>query len=169
MKLGKRIWIIGVSGSGKSTLTKKLSMKLNIPFTELDGVFWQKNWVKMDVDSFREHVKVIASKDSWIIDGQYANIHNILKHQATTIIWLDFKLRITFFRVLKRTFLRWIKKEVLWNQNKEEFLKSLDLFMYSIRNHSTVKSQNERLFKELQGERSVTCIRITTIEELDGL
>ena len=36
----KKIRIIGSVGSGKTTLAKELSLKLNIPYYEIDNVVW---------------------------------------------------------------------------------------------------------------------------------
>ena len=42
--LMKRVNVIGTSGTGKSTFSKKLAEKLEVPYLEMDRIFWLKNW-----------------------------------------------------------------------------------------------------------------------------
>ena len=39
-----KINVVGTSGSGKSTVSKRLSQILDIPYIEMDKIFWGPNW-----------------------------------------------------------------------------------------------------------------------------
>ena len=47
-----RINVIGTSGSGKSTLSKRIAEKLNIPYVEMDALFWKPNWTESSDEEF---------------------------------------------------------------------------------------------------------------------
>ena len=47
-----RINVIGTSGSGKSTFSERIAKKLNIPYIELDALFWNANWTESTNEEF---------------------------------------------------------------------------------------------------------------------
>ena len=36
--------VVGTSGSGKSTLARRLAHRLELPWIELDRLYWRPNW-----------------------------------------------------------------------------------------------------------------------------
>ncbi|HIA42625.1 MAG TPA: AAA family ATPase, partial [Gammaproteobacteria bacterium] len=38
-----RINVMGTSGSGKTSVARRIAKKLNIPYVELDELFWKPN------------------------------------------------------------------------------------------------------------------------------
>ena len=62
-----RFHIVGGPGSGKSYAAKKLSVLLNIPFYDLDDIFWHKE----DID----YTKTIPEKE------RDAKLKNIIKQK----------------------------------------------------------------------------------------
>src|SRR5688500_3597481 len=46
--IGKRIIVVGSSGSGKSTLGEQLAARLDVPFIELDALYWEPGWVEAE-------------------------------------------------------------------------------------------------------------------------
>ncbi len=73
-----RIQIVGTSGSGKSTLAKTLATNLDIPRLELDSIYHQANWTPLPDKQFRKQVTDFSSADSWIVDGNYSKVRDIL-------------------------------------------------------------------------------------------
>jgi len=43
-----RINVIGTSGSGKTTFGREQASTLQIPFIELDTIFWEPDWNEPD-------------------------------------------------------------------------------------------------------------------------
>jgi adenylate kinase family enzyme len=105
-KIPEKIHIIGSVGSGKTTLAKKLSMKLNVPFYELDNVVWKRQKsgdIRRTDEEIKEYVNSIIQSDTWIIEG----VHNedwvaSSFHNADLIIYLDTKYSIRNYRIIKR-------------------------------------------------------------------
>src|SRR5687768_14996003 len=84
-----RFAIVGTSGSGKSTLGRSVSAQLAIPFYELDSLRHQANWVELPDEDFRRGVEQWARQESWVIDGNYSLVRDLIWPRATTIVWLD--------------------------------------------------------------------------------
>jgi len=135
-----KIVIIGTSGSGKTTLAKKLSLVLNSNHIELDSYYHGPNWEQVTADVFEQKVsKVINDSDSWIIEGNYQVVRELIWPKANLIIWLDYPFYIVFIRLFKRTIKRFVTKEVLWNDNTEDFFKQLftkkSVLFWAIKTH----------------------------------
>lgn len=122
----QKINVIGTSGSGKSTFAKRLSDKLQIPYIEMDAIFWGKDWAMPSDEVFFENVKAALDKKScWVLDGNYSRTTPIKWKDADTVIWIDFSFGRTLYQAVKRAFLRTMSQEELWpgTGNRESFKK----------------------------------------------
>lgn len=98
----KKILVIGPGGAGKSTFSKKLSKILNIPVYHLDSIYWLPNWEHLEREEFIKKVRVITSKDEWIIDGNYSGSLEERVPLADIIIFLDFNITFCVFSATRR-------------------------------------------------------------------
>ncbi len=98
----KRVMIVGCCGAGKSTFAKKLNEKLNLEVIHLDQHYWKPNWVETEKKEWEEKVKVLAAKEEWIMDGNYAGTMDIRLERADTVFYLDVSTIKCLSRVLKR-------------------------------------------------------------------
>jgi adenylate kinase family enzyme len=117
----RRVSIVGNSGSGKSTIGRALAAKLGVPYVELDAIFHQPNWVELPVDEFRARVSEAAAGDGWVIDGNYNAVRLLVWERADTVVWLDYERSVVMRQVVTRTFRRAVRREELWNGNREPF------------------------------------------------
>jgi adenylate kinase family enzyme len=133
----RRIIVGGPTNSGKSTLGAKLAQRLDVPFIELDALWWLPGWTERDLDEFRGLVrKAIDGRDGWVIAGNTRGSHrwqhsrqmDITWPVADTVVWLDFPLRITIPRILRRSWQRWRSNELLWGTNRERFWPQLKIW-----------------------------------------
>ncbi len=119
--IGRRIIVYGPSGSGKTTVSRRIGELLQLPVIELDALFHQPNWEPTPDDEFR--VKVLAAldrhEDGWVCDGNYSRVRDDVLPRAETVIWLRPPFRVTYWRLLKRTVIRGIRREELWSTNRE--------------------------------------------------
>jgi adenylate kinase family enzyme len=116
----KRIAIVGGPATGKTTLAKEIAGLIDIPHVELDSIRYQSEWVRVPVEAFREQVFKFVEKDRWLIEGNYAEVQDIIWLRAKLIIWIDFDLPTTLWRLLRRTILRLISNTRFTNGNKED-------------------------------------------------
>lgn len=119
--VGRRIAVIGTTGSGKTTLAQRISERLGIPHVELDALHWGPNWGEAPLDVFRERVEGALTGDTWVIDGNYSVVRDIIWSRAETIVWIDYALPLILWRLIWRTLRRIATQEELWNGNREDW------------------------------------------------
>lgn len=128
--LGRRIQIVGPSCSGKSTLGELLAARLEVPFVELDALFWKPGWTEPPAEEFQAKLTAFAAaNDAWVMSGQYH------RHTAATtwpslqtVVWLDFPVTVTVPRIVRRSWKRWRSGELLWGTNTESFFGQFKLW-----------------------------------------
>ena len=124
----KRIAVVGTTGSGKSTLAQKLAEKFGGDFIELDALHWDPNWKPADAFDFFERVENAIQSESWVVSGNYRLVRDLIWEKAEAVIWLDYAFPLVFRRLLTRTIRRAVKREELWNGNREPFWWHLKLW-----------------------------------------
>lgn len=121
-----RINVVGTTGSGKSTFSKQLAAALQIPYLQIDQVYWGPNWYEPKDEEFFPKLKAALDEDSWVLDGNYQRTQSIKWKNVQAVIWLDYSFHIVFYRAVKRAITRSLTKEELWEGtgNRESFRKS---------------------------------------------
>jgi len=140
----RRISVVGTIGSGKTTFALKTSQLLSVPHVELDALHWEPNWVEAPNDLFRERVKQSLQSDSWVTDGNYHQVRDIVWSRADTVVWLDYPFRIVIARLARRTLRRIFTHETLWNGNQEHIrgLFTRDsVFLWAVRTYRRRRRQ----------------------------
>ncbi|HZC08305.1 MAG TPA: hypothetical protein VE338_21910 [Ktedonobacterales bacterium] len=134
--LGYRVVVLGVTGSGKSTLAAALARRLGAPHVELDALQWEPNWTPAQPEVFRERAGQAVAGDAWVVDGNYRQARDLVWPRAQTIIWLDYPLAITLWRLLRRTLWRVFAHVELWSGNRErlwhQFFTRDSLFIWAL-------------------------------------
>ncbi len=152
--IGRRIVIVGTTGSGKTTLAQQLSQVLNITHIELDNLFWKPNWEESTNNEFRQKIAdALANFDQWVVDGNYSLTREMIWPKAETIIWLDYPLRVNFWRLFKRSLGRGLRKEKLWDAQNQERLKNQfasrdSLFIWAIKSYSRRRRNYTQIFRD---------------------
>lgn len=98
-----RIAIIGCCGAGKSTLSRKLHASTKLPLFHLDQYFWKPDWTETENPEWSQIVTQLASKDQWIIDGNYGGTMDIRLQRADAVILLYYNTFRCLRRVVSRT------------------------------------------------------------------
>jgi adenylate kinase family enzyme len=122
-----RIVIQGASGSGKTTLAGAIAARLQFPHLELDSLFHQPNWTPLELEAFRSSVEEFTEQPQWVIDGNYSHVRDIVWLKADVIAFIDLPKSHVMYRVVKRTLRRLVRREELWNGNRESFRNVLSL------------------------------------------
>jgi adenylate kinase family enzyme len=86
---------------------------LSCPHIELDALHWQPNWVPRARAEFRALTAQALSQDCWVTDGNYGVVRDLVWSRATTVIWLNYALRLVLWRALARTVRRVLTREEL--------------------------------------------------------
>ena len=168
----KRIAVIGTTGAGKSTLAKILSKRFNIPYIELDALYWEPGWQEADPSVFWERVENAIDGEAWVTAGNYRVVQHLIWDKAEAVIWLDFPLYILFWRLLTRTVRRGWTQEELWNGNRETFWWHLKLWSQDSLFHWLFKTYWRRkrefpVLLSLPGYEHLTVYRFMHPSELE--
>lgn len=149
-EIGKRIQVVGPSCAGKTTLAAELARRFALEFVELDALFWEPNWQEPDREEFAARVTEAISGPGWVLAGNYSRASSIVRPLLDTIVWLDFPLRTTLPRGVRRSWRRTRSKELLWGTNYERFWPQLkvwnpndSLLAFNIRNGRRVRQRFE--------------------------
>ena len=162
-----RITVAGVSGSGKSTLARRLGAALDLPHTEMDSLFHGPGWTEMP--TFRSEVDRFLAVGRWVCEWQYESARPLLAERADLMVWLDLPFRVTLGRVVRRTLRRRRRREVLWNDNRENPLHTLftdpeHIVRWSIR---TRNLYDERIPKVAAQRPELPIVRLCSTREVE--
>ena len=123
----QRINVVGTSGSGKTTFARRLAATLDLPYYEMDQLFWKSGWREPTDEEFLPRIEEIARQPRWVLDGNYSTRTLAIKWKhAQQVIWLDSPLLRTVYRVTARTIRRSFTREELWpgSGNRESLLQA---------------------------------------------
>ncbi len=119
--MSQRIVVIGSSGAGKSTLARRCE-SLGYARLELDGLMHQRDWVPLPEPEMHAGIAAFIERhERWVIDGNYARYRELIWSAADTIVWLDLPRAVVMHSLLRRTVIRVLRREVLWNGNRERW------------------------------------------------
>ncbi len=118
--MGRRVWVMGTSGSGKSSLAREIAGRLGVEHVELDGIYHQAGWVALPREEFRERVEQIVAGDEWVVDGNYRGaLAEVVWDRVQTVVWFDLPRWRVMVQLVRRTIVRVVTRQVLWNGNRE--------------------------------------------------
>jgi adenylate kinase family enzyme len=141
--LGRRIVIWGATGSGKTTLAGELGRRLGLGVVDLDAIRHADGWDSTPWDEFREQLaaRLDGLSEGWVTAGSYSAIMDAYLSRADTLIWLRLPWRVSFWRLLKRTFARaWDGDELYPGSPAREswrlaFFSRRSILLWSITHH----------------------------------
>ncbi len=106
---------------------------------ELDALSWGPNWTQRRDAEVGAAVAAAAAGDRWVIDGNYSKFRALIWARAETIVWLDYSFVRVFAQLLRRTFRRSLRREVLWQGNRERlgtaFFSRDSILLWAIKTH----------------------------------
>ncbi len=111
-----RITILGGCGSGKTVLSKKIVEKCNVPYLDLDRLWFESGGHSINPNNPSEKdrvsqirlnkVKSFIAQDTWVSDGDFSVAQVETAQKADTVVFLDIPLTIRLWNHLYRTFMR---------------------------------------------------------------
>ena len=99
---GKRILILGRTGSGKTTLARELAAALGVPHIELDALYFGPDFSTAPLSLLRERTSEAIAGERWVTDGNKRAVRDLVWPRADTVVWLDYPLYVSLWRLAKR-------------------------------------------------------------------
>ncbi|QXC62250.1 hypothetical protein KSP35_05430 [Aquihabitans sp. G128] len=117
----QRVSVVGNAGSGKSSLARRIAAVIDAPCIELDAIHHLAGWQSIDPDEFVDRVDAITHAERWVVDGNYRTVvvDGPVWARADTVVWLDLPRSAVMRQVIGRTLRRTVRRERLWNGNRE--------------------------------------------------
>lgn len=98
----ERILLLGRTGSGKTTLARALAEALDAPHVELDSLYFGPGFSRAPLPVLRERTSAALAGDRWVADGNKRAVRDLAWPRADTIIWLDYPVYVSLWRLAKR-------------------------------------------------------------------
>ena len=102
---------------------------------------------RADPDEFVRLVEQATDPERWVVAGNCeTRLQALTWDLADQVIWLDYPLRVSFWRLLRRTLRRWRDDELLWGTNRESLWEHLfirrSLLLWSLTSFRRVRRRN---------------------------
>ena len=98
----RRILILGRTGSGKTTLARQLAASRGVPHVELDALYFAADFTTAPPSVLRERTTEAIAGERWVIDGNKSAVRDLVWPRADTVVWLDYPLVVSLWRLGKR-------------------------------------------------------------------
>ncbi|MFN2114271.1 MAG: adenylate kinase [Anaerolineae bacterium] len=167
---GDRVSVIGSSCSGKTTMSRGLADALGLLHVEMDALYHGPDWTPRPWPVVRALVEQVTNGDRWVVDGNYSEVRPSVWPRADTVVWLDYRLSVVLWRLLRRTSRRIALREELWNGNREDvrtFLFSRDsLLLWVLQTYHRRKRQYPELLARPE-HAHLTLVHLATPRQAD--
>jgi adenylate kinase family enzyme len=163
----RRVLVAGTSGSGKTTLAGRVALLLQAPHVEIDSLFHGPSWTKRA--SFEDDVRRFSLSPRWVTEWQYESVRAQLADRADLLIWLDLPRFTVMRQVIRRTIVRRLRRQQLWNGNVEPPIRTVftdpeHIVRWAWKTHGKTASRVE----ELSTRRSdLPIVRLGSRAEID--
>ena len=150
----QQILILGRTGSGKTTLARELAAVIGVPHVELDALYFGSNFSTVPLPVLRERTSEAIAGDRWVTDGNKSAVRDLVWPRADTIIWLDYPLTVSLWRLGKRAVWRTsvIKAEAAETGGTAslpgQFLAAAKGVLTALRSHSGQRREYPKMFAE---------------------
>jgi energy-coupling factor transporter ATP-binding protein EcfA2 len=161
----ERILILGRTGSGKTTLARELAAALHVPHVELDSLYFGPEFSTAPLPLLRERTSAAIAGDRWVTDGNKRAVRDLVWPRADTIVWLDYSLGVSIWRLAKRARRR---TSVLRAQAAEtgrtsglpsQLLAAASGVLTALRSHAGQRREYPRMFAE-PANRHLAVVRL---------
>lgn len=151
----KKTLIFGNSSAGKSTLSKHLSVSQGLAHLDLDTIAWNQGESttrkplaesKASIDDF------ISLHPSWVIEGCYSDLLELLLEHASEVIFMDLPIDTCVENARRRP---WEPHKYASKEEQDSNLNMLIEWIkgYETRDDSFSRSAHQRIFEQFSGSK----------------
>lgn len=150
-----KILVFGNSGSGKSTFSRYVAGKLGLAHLDLDVLAWLPTSPpqRMSIEESRERIQeFIAGHESWVVEGCYTDLLELLKHEASEVVFMDLSIEQCIANARNRPW------EPHKYESKEAQDANLDMLInwikdYRVRSDTFSYESHRRFYASFQGKK----------------
>jgi shikimate kinase len=159
-----RILILGRTGSGKTTLARELAAALQVPHVELDSMYFAPDLSTAPLPVLRERTSAAIACDRWVTDGNKRAVRDLVWPRADTVVWLDYPLGVSVWRLGKRarrrtSMLRAQRAELGATARRRQLVAAANGVVTALRSHAGQRREYLRLFAE-PANRHLAVVRL---------
>ena len=154
----QRILILGRTGSGKTTLARELAAAIDVPHVELDALYFGSDFSTAPLPVLRERTSAAIAGDRWVTDGNKSAVRDLVWPRADMVIWLDYPLVVSLWRLGKRAMWRTsvLKAQAAEKGTKaglpRQFLLAAKGVLTALRSHKGQRREYPRMFDKQENQ-----------------
>ena len=150
-----KILVFGNSGSGKSTFSKQIARKLGLAHLDLDVLAWLPTDPpkRMPIEESKEKINdFIAEHESWVVEGCYTDLLELLKHEASEVVFMDLTVEQCIANAKSRP---WESHKYTSKETQDANLDMLIDWIrnYTFRSDSFSYESHRSFFESFQGKK----------------
>ena len=164
----KRTIIFGSTGVGKTTMVKEIAEEFDLPVIDIDSLRREAGRTDSPEETFVRLVTESVKGDTWIIDGSYTSVQDIVWPRAEAIVWLDLSFWVFLSRLIKRSLYRIFVRKKSEKPIKGRDQPARERTWNYLRAIFTGKQRRQRYFATIYGSKNVHLhiIRLASPEEV---
>lgn len=165
----RRVVVTGTSGVGKTTAAARIAAALGVPHTEMDALYHGPGWTPRP--EFAEDVDRFTAAPGWTTEYMYRAAKPLLNERMDVLVWLDLPYwRVNFPRIVRRTVRRSLRRERLWNGNREAPLRTVltdpdHVVRWSVRTRANAAEEVPRV---AAANPHLVVVRLRSTREVDA-
>lgn len=165
----RRVVVTGTSGVGKTTAAARIAAALGVPHTEMDALYHGPGWTPRP--EFAEDVARFTAAPGWTTEYMYRAAKPLLNERMDVLVWLDLPYwRVNFPRIVRRTVRRSLRRERLWNGNREAPLRTVltdpdHVIRWSVRTRANAAEEVPRV---AAANPRLVVVRLRSTREVDA-
>jgi energy-coupling factor transporter ATP-binding protein EcfA2 len=154
----QRILILGRTGSGKTTLARELAAGIGVPHVELDALYFGPDFSTVPLSVLRERTSAAIAGDRWVTDGNKSAVRDLVWPRADTVIWLDYPLVVSLWRLGRRALWRTsvLKAQAAERDGKaglpRQVLSAAKGVLTALRSHKGQRREYPRMFAKQENQ-----------------
>jgi adenylate kinase family enzyme len=145
----KRTIVFGSTGVGKTTMVKLIAEEFDLPVIDIDSLRREAGRSTSPEETFVLLTTESVRGDTWIIDGSYTSVQDIVWPRAEAIVWLDFSFWVFLSRLVKRSLHRIFIRKKSEKPIKGRYQPASERTWNYLRAIFTGKQRRERYFATL--------------------